>query len=448
MGAAEELLYKQKLTTAKEAAKLVKSGDSIFYSEFLLFPETIDAALAERADELRDVVVSSTCLPKVPKIILADPDRKSFIFNDYHFGGVSRKLADKHMVSYIPLTYHQGPRFIKKYRNYDVVFINTGPMDPRGYFNYGLSNSLTSATIAKAKKIVIEVNENVPYCLGGNSESIHISRVDGIVEGNNPKIPEVPPVPPTDTDYQIAGHIMNEIEDGATIQLGIGGLPNVIGQMIADSDLKDLGIHTEMLVDACVDLCDSGRVNGSQKAIDQYKMSYTFAMGTNKLYDFLHHNPTCASYPVNYVNDPRIVALNPKVIAINNALHVDLFTQVSSETVGPRNISGTGGQFDYVFGAFNSKGGKGIIALSSSFFDKEGNRHSRIVPTLTPGTVVTVPRATIHYVATEFGIVNMKGKSTWERTADLVELAHPDFRDDLIKQADAMNLWVKSNKIA
>ncbi|HON78228.1 MAG TPA: acetyl-CoA hydrolase/transferase C-terminal domain-containing protein [Spirochaetota bacterium] len=440
--------YKQKLTTPEKVAEMVKSGDRLFYGEFVLFPEALDEALAKRIPELYNLDLRSVCFTRMPQIVAADPKREHVIMNDYHFSGLSRKLHDNNLCNYISIVYHQGPRFIKKYVDYDVVFLTTSPMDPRGYFNYGLANSVTSAAIAKGKKIVVEINENVPYCLGGNQESVHISRVDYIVEGKNNPLAQIPPAPPTDTDRQIAGHIMKEIEDGTCLQLGIGGLPNVIGQMIADSDLKDIGIHTEMLVDSCVDLYNKGRVTGARKSIDRFKMTYTFAMGTNKLYEFLHHNPTCASYPVNYVNDPRIVALNDKVIAVNNAIEVDLFGQVCSETAGVRQISGTGGQLDFIFGAFMSHGGKGLICLSSTYADKEGNLHSRIRPTLTPGSVVTVPRSITHYVATEFGIAQLKGTSTWERAEALIGISHPDFRDQLIKEAQDMKIWRKTNKIA
>lgn len=440
--------YKQKLTTPEKVAEMVKSGDRLFYGEFVLFPEALDAALAKRIPDLYNLDLRSVCFTRMPQIVAADPKREHVIMNDYHFSALSRKLHDNNLCNYISIVYHQGPRFIKKYVDYDVVFLTTSPMDPRGYFNYGLANSVTSAAIAKGKKIVIEVNEHVPYCLGGNQESVHISRVDYIVEGKNSLLPQVPPAPPTDTDRKIAEHIMKEIEDGTCLQLGIGGLPNVIGQMIADSDLKDIGIHTEMLVDSCVDLYNKGRVTGARKSIDRFKMTYTFAMGTNKLYEFLHHNPTCASYPVNYVNDPRIVALNEKVIAVNNAIEVDLFGQVCSETAGTRQISGTGGQLDFIFGAFMSHGGKGLICLSSTFEDKEGNLHSRIRPTLTPGSVVTVPRSITHYVATEFGIAQLKGTSTWERAEALIGISHPDFREQLVKEAQEMKIWRKSNKIA
>lgn len=433
--------YKEKLRTAAEVAQMIKSGDEIFFSEFVLRPELIDEAIAGRVEELTNVKMDGVCICKVPKFIEADPHRKHFIYDDWHFSGVSRKLYREGLCSYIPFTYHQGPRVIRKYKNYDYVFVSARPMDPQGYFNFGMCNSLTSAAITKAKKVIVEINENMPHCLGGNQESVHLSRVDYIVQGNNRPLLEIPPAAPSEIDVQIARHIMNEIENGACLQLGIGGLPNVIGNMIADSDLNDLGIHTEMLVDSMVDLYDAGKITGNRKTTDRFKMVYTFAMGTKKLYEFLHNNPACASYPVNYTNDPRIIATNTKVVAINNAVEVDLFSQVCSESAGTAQISGTGGQFDFIFGAFNSRGGKGIIALSSTFKDKNGDVHSRIVPTLRPGSIVTVPRSCVQYVATEFGIVQLKGKSTWQRAEALIGIAHPMFRDELTQQAREMKIW-------
>jgi butyryl-CoA:acetate CoA-transferase len=433
--------YQEKLRTAAEVAQMIKSGDEIFFSEFVLRPESIDEALAGRVEELTNVKLDGVCICKVPKFIEADPHRKHFIYSDWHFSGVSRKLYRQGLCSYIPFTYHQGPRVIRKYKNYDYVFVSARPMDAQGYFNFGMCNSLTSAAITKTKKVIVEINENMPHCLGGNQESVHISRVDYIVQGNNPPLLEIPPAAPSETDTRIARHIMTEIENGACLQLGIGGLPNVIGTMLADSDLGDLGIHTEMLVDSMVDLYNTGKITGNRKTADRFKMVYTFAMGTKKLYDFLHNNPACASYPVNYTNDPRMIAANNKVVAINNAVEVDLFSQVCSESAGTAQISGTGGQFDFIFGAFNSRGGKGIIALSSTFKDKNGELHSRIVPTFQPGSIVTVPRSCVQYVATEFGIVQLKGKSTWQRAQALISIAHPMFRDELTAQARQMKIW-------
>ncbi len=434
--------YLQKFRTPEQVAGMVKSGDRIFFGEFVLRPDALDQALANRANQLTDVIIEGVCVTKVPKFIEADPHREHFIYNDWHMSGVGRKLYQQGLCNYVPFTYHQGPRVVRKYKEYDFVFVSARPMDDQGYFNFGLCNSITSAAITKGKTVVVEVNESLPHCLGGNQESVHISRVDFVVESKNMPLLEIKPAVPTETDVQIARHIMNEIEDGACLQLGIGGLPNVIGSMLAESDLKDLGIHTEMLVDSMVDLYNEGKVTGNCKTIDRFKMVYTFAMGTNKLYEFLHNNPACASYPVNYTNDPRIIGVNSKVVAINNAIEVDLFGQVCSESVGTAHISGTGGQFDFIFGAFNSRGGKGIIGISSTFSDKNGKLHSRIVPTLRPGSIVTVPRSIVQYVATEFGIIQLKGKSTWERSEALISIAHPMFRDELIKQAEEMKIWL------
>lgn len=435
--------YKEKLRTAEQVAQMIKSGDEIFFAEFVIRPEAIDEALAARAKELTHVKIDGVCLTKVPKFIESDPNREHFIYDDWHFSGISRQLYRKGLASYIPMTYHQGPRIIRKYRDYDFVFVNARPMDDQGYFNFGMCNSLTSAVITKAKTVVVEVNENMPHCLGGNQESVHISRVNYIVQGKNQPMVEIPPAAPSETDKMIAQHIMKEIENGACLQLGIGGLPNVVGALIAESDLTDLGIHTEMMVDSMVDLYNAGKITGNQKTLDRFKMVYTFAMGTKKLYDFLHYNSACASYPVNYTNDPRVIAANSKVIAINNAIEVDLFSQVCSESAGTQQISGTGGQFDYIFGAFNSQGGKGIIGISSTFTDKDGTVHSRIVPTLQLGSIITVPRSCVQYVATEYGIVQLKGKSTWQRAKELISIAHPMFRDELTKQAKEMKIWLE-----
>ncbi len=438
--------YLSKRSTADDVALAVKSGDRIFFGEFVLRPESLDAALARRAPELHDVIVDGVSITAIPKFIEADPLREHFIYDDWHFSAVSRRLYARDLCSYIPVAYHQGPRIVRKYKTYDFVFVTARPMDANGFFNFGLVNSITSAAITKAKTVVVEINESLPHCLGGNQESVHISRVDHIVEGTNPALSELPAATPSPNDVEIARLVMREIEDGACLQFGIGGLPNVIGSMIAESDLKELGVHTEMLVDSMVDLNLQGKLTGSNKTADRFKIVYSFAMGTRRLYDFLDNNSACASYPVNYTNDPRIIALNSKVIAINNAIEIDLFSQVSSESVGPAQISGTGGQFDFIFGAFNSHGGKGIIGMSSTFTDKAGAVHSRIVPTLRAGSIVTVPRSIVQFVATEYGIVQLKGKSTWQRAEALIGIAHPMFRDELIRQAKDMKIWIGRNK--
>jgi acyl-CoA hydrolase len=240
---------------------------------------------------------------------------------------------------------------------------------------------------------------------------------------------------------------LEQIKDGDCLQLGIGAMPNAVGAMIAQSDLKDLGVHTEMLCDSFVDMYEAGKITNLRKQLDKGKMVYTFAMGTKKLYDFLDMNPFCASFPVSYTNDPAVIRQQNNMICINNAIEIDLFSQVVSESSGVRQISGTGGQLDYIFGSYMSKGGMGLVCLTSTYKDKEGNLKSRIVSTLTPGGIVTVPRSMNYYVVTEYGIANMKARSTWERAEALINLAHPDLRDELIKEADKNYIWVTTNKI-
>ena len=440
--------YHEKLKSAGEAAKIVKSGDVVFMGEFVQNVEAMDAALAERKNELKDIIIVTTTRAKPLKCVEVDPARTVFTWDDWHFSGLARKLSEQRLVNYIPFTYHQGPEIISKYNKVDVVCIQVTPMDEKGFFNFSTSNSIGYAYCQKADKVIVEVNTSIPRCLGGASEGIHISEVDMIIEGSNCPLIQLAAAPVTETDKGIAKYVMDLIEDGSTIQLGIGGLPNVVGSMIAKSDLKDIGVHTEMLADSYVEMYEAGRINGKKKNIDKGKMVYTFAMGSKKLYDFLDNNPVCASYPVNYTNDPRIIGLNDKVVAINNALEVDLFSQVTSESNGSRQISGTGGQLDFIMGAFNSNGGKGLICISSTYKDKDGKIQSRIVPTFSPGTIVTCPRSITHYVITEFGCAQMKGKSTWQRAESLIEIAHPDFRDEMIKQADELNIWRRSAKLA
>jgi len=447
MGYQEE--YQSKLTTADEAVKIVKSGDWVEYSHFVMAPRVLDEALAKRVDELTDVKIRCTTTPFPSKAALADPERKHFIYSSWHFSGAERKLHDKGLCNYIPLLYHEAPGYYyrEEAERPDVCFLTAAPMDEHGFFNFSTSNSFEKAQADMAKAVVLEVNDQAPVCLGGGNESIHISQVTKLVEVSWP-VPQIPDPVVSATDEKIARLVMNEIEDGSCLQLGIGAMPNAVGKFIAQSDLKDLGVHTEMLVDSYVDMYEAGRVTGRLKQVDPGKMVYTFAMGSKRLYDFLHNNPVCASYDVGYTNNPDIIRRNDKVVGINNCVEVDLFGQVASEASGTRQISGTGGQFDFIFGAYRSRGGKGLICLSSTYNDKDGSLKSRIRPILTPGNTVTVPRTVVQYVITEYGKAELKGKSTWERAEELISIAHPDLRDELVIEADKMGLWTASSKLA
>ena len=240
--------------------------------------------------------------------------------------------------------------------------------------------------------------------------------------------------------------IVDQIPNGACLQLGIGGMPNAVGSLIAQSDLKDLGVHTEMYVDAFVDIAKAGKITGACKNIDRYRQVYGFGAGTKKMYDYLDENPELMSAPVSYTNDIRSIAALDNFISINNCVDIDLFGQISAESSGTKHISGAGGQLDFVLGAYMSKGGKSFICCSSTFTDKKGVMHSRIRPTLADGSIVTDTRANTHYVVTEYGMVNVKGLSTWQKAEALISIAHPDFRDELIKEADQMHIWRRSNR--
>jgi len=439
--------YQEKLRTAEQAADLIRSGNKVFMGEFAQTVEAVDAALALRVHELRNVILVTTTRARPLKCVEADPTGESFLWSDWHFSGLARKYGEKGLASYIPLCYHQGPQNVDLYESPDVAVVQVTPMDAHGFFNFSTSCSLTPAYCRKAKQVVVEVNTKTPRCLGGLDESIHISKVAAVVEGPNSALLELPAAVGSDADRAIAAHVMALIEDGSTIQLGIGALPNIVGAMIAQSDLKDLGVHTEMLADSYVDMYEAGRITGKRKVIDREKMVYTFAMGTQKLYEFLDNNPVAAIFPASYTNDPANIGRNPKVIAINNALEIDLFTQVASESAGPRQISGTGGQLDFIMGAYKSEGGKGLICLNSTYRKKDGSVGSRIVPALSAGTIVTCPRAVVHYVVTEYGVAQMKAKSAWQRAEALINIAHPDFREQLVKEAEAFGIWRQCNKL-
>lgn len=438
--------YQKKLVSADQAASVVKSGDWVDYGQFVTQTQEVDKALAKRVDELSDVKIRSTTRATPLAIIEADPKREVFTYNNFHYSGYDRKLQDNGLATFIPINYHEVPKFYSDgLMQVDVAIFGVTSMDEHGYFNFSTSVSFSRAVANQAIKIILEVNPNLPYCMGGDQESIHISEVDYIVEADWQRI-EVPAATPSEEDRKIAELIINQIENGSVLQLGIGGMPNAVGSLIAQSDLKDLGIHTEMFVDAFVDMYESGSLTGKYKAFDKGKIVYTFAMGSSKTYDFLDHNPAAAAYSVDYVNAPERIAQHDNFIAINNAMEIDLYGQVSSESAGKRQISGTGGQLDFTMGANKSKGGKAFIALTSSYVDKEGKRHSRIKNLLDPASIITVPRSITSNVVTEYGSVNLRGQPLWSRVESLISIAHPDFREQLIQEAEALGIWRKSNK--
>lgn len=440
--------YKQKLTTAEQAVRCVKSGDWVDYGWCVCHPVSLDRALAARAEELTDINIRGGIALWKPAIADVPEAEKHFTWNSWHMSGIERKMIAQGMAYYAPIRYSELPRYYREnVERVDVAMFQVAPMDEHGYFNFGPTASHMMAMCEQAKTIIVEVNKNVPRCLGGKEESIHISQVDMIVEGDNPPMGQMGGGgAATEVDQAVAKLIVEEIPNGACLQLGIGGMPNAVGSLIAQSDLKDLGVHTEMYVDAFVDIAKAGKITGARKNIDRFRQTYAFAAGTQKLYDFLNDNPECMSCPVDYTNDARTIAQLDNFMSINNAVDVDLFGQVNAESAGTKHISGAGGQLDFVLGAYLSKGGKSFICCSSTFTTKSGEVKSRIVPTLAPGSIVTDTRANIHYLVTEYGKVNLKGLSTWQKAEAIISVAHPDFRDELIKQAEQNHIWRRSNK--
>ena len=441
-------MYQNKLTTAASAANVIQSGDWVDYGWCVNTPVAVDKEVAKRLPSLENVNFRGGILMWVPEIFQIEDPAAHMTWNSWHMGGIERKAVAQGFSFYSPIRYSELPRY---YRDLScpsrVAIFQVSPMDEHGYFSFGPSASHLAACCERAEVIIVEVNENMPRCLGGFENGIHISKVDMVVEGDNPPIGEMGGgAAATDVDQAVAKLIVEEIPDGACLQLGIGGMPNAVGSLIAESDLKDLGVHTEMYVDAFVDIAKAGKITGAKKNIDRYRQAYGFGAGTKKMYDYLDENPELMSAPVSYTNDIKNIAALDNFISINNCVDLDLYGQISSESSGTKHISGAGGQLDFVLGAYMSNGGKSFICCSSTFTDKQGVVHSRIRPTLVDGSVVTDTRANTHYIVTEYGMVNVKGLSTWQKAEAIISVAHPDFRDELIKEAEKMHIWRRSNK--
>ena len=441
-------MYQEKLVSAEKAASVIKSGDWVDYGWTTATPVAVDKAIAKRLPELTDVNFRGGILMWVPEIFKIENPAEHMTWNSWHMGGIERKAIAQGFSYYAPIRYSELPRYYRESQTKpDVAVFQVSPMDEHGFFNFGPNASHMAAVCETSKVVIVEVNENMPVCFGGTEEGVHISHVDMIVEGDNPAIAEMGgATAASDVDEAVAKLILEEIPDGACLQLGIGGMPNAVGALIAKSDLKDLGVHTEMYVDAFVDIANAGKITGARKNIDKGRQVYAFGAGTKKLYDYLNKNPECMSAPVDYTNDVRTISALDNFMSINNAVDLDLFGQVNAESAGIKHISGAGGQLDFVLGAYLSRGGKSFICCSSTFKKKDGTLESRIVPTLAPGSIVTDTRANIHYLVTEYGKVNLKGLSTWQKTEAIISVAHPQFRDQLIAEAEKMHIWRASNK--
>lgn len=440
--------YTKKRVSADEAVKIIKSNDWVEYGFSVTTVDALDQALAKRTDELYNVHLRGAILPKLPAVFEREDAGEHFTWNSWHFSAYERQLANRGLAFYAPISYSELPRYYRDMKHpSNVVMMQVSPMDENGYFNFGPSVSHLAAACERAEHIIVEVNQNMPYCFGSQESGIHISKVDYIVENDNPPVtPFGTGASPSEIDKIIASKIVEHIPNGACLQLGIGGMPNAVGSLIAHSDLKELGVHTEIYSDGFVDIANAGKITGQHKTLDKGKQTFVFAAGTQKVYDYINHNPEIRTAPADYINDIRNIAAQDNLISINNCIDIDLYGQVSSESSGFKQITGAGGQLDFVLGAYLSKGGKSFICCSSTYTDKKGVLHSRIRPALASGSAVTATRACIQYVATEHGMVNLKGLSTWQRAEAIISLAHPDFRDDLIKEAQKMGIWKPTNK--
>ncbi len=434
--------YRRKLINAEGAAALVQSGDWVDYGFGVGQPDLFDAALAARKSQLRGVKIRATLTLRPRAVVECDPEGEHFLWFSWHFTGLDRKWHDAGRSNYIPMNFGEAPDYYRRFiERVDVGCIKTCPMDEHGYFNFGGAVSYQKAMTERAKTLIVEPCPTMPYVFGAQ-EAVHISEVDHIIDGESLPPPELANPPVTELDHEVAAYIAAEIEDGACLQIGIGGMPNAVCSLLRDSPVRDLGIHSEMFVDGMIDLWEAGKITGACKTLNRHQMVFTFAAGSRRQYDFIHRSPRAHSYPVDYTNLPQHIMQNDRVVSVNNTTQIDLQGQAASESAGHRHISGTGGQLQFVRGAYASRGGKSFMCLASTH-EKDGERRSRIVSTLTPGNIVTTPRTDVMYVVTEYGMVNLKGKAVAERALALIAIAHPDFRASLEREAREHNILPK-----
>jgi acyl-CoA hydrolase len=428
--------------SAEEAAALVKSGDWVDYGFGLSQPDVFDRALANRTAELSDVKIRSALTLTPRATYEADPHGRHFHFFNWHFSSYDRKQHDAGRCNYIPMNFGETPDYYRRFIDpIDVVCLKTAPQDERGCYNFGCSTTYLEALTERARRVIVEVCESMPRVCGP-ANGIHASNVDFVIDGGATALPQLTPAPPSVIECDVARLIAQEIEDGACLQIGIGGMPNAVCSLLREANLRDLGVHTEMLVDGVADLIEAGIVTNANKQLDTGMSVFSFAVGSTKLYRLIDRNPGFAAYAVDYTNLPTNIARNERVVSINNTTQMDLQGQAASESSGVRHVSGTGGQLQFVRGAYASRGGKSFICLSSTY-EKKGVRQSRIVSTLTPGNIVTTPRTDTMYVVTEYGMVNLKGKSVAERAKALISIAHPDYREQLSREARENRLFPK-----
>ena len=428
-------IYREKLTTAEAIAAQVESGWSCCTDIAAAVPPALMSALGTRAaaGEIHSVTLN-TMLDLQPLACFAEEAYPGITPVSWFSGGGLRAAVNEGRADLMPCYYRDMPQLVRDYTQVDALFCAVSPMDRHGYFSTGLSASVSEALIRKATRIYLEVNRNIPRALA--APMIHISQVTALCEHDAP-LPITPPAVIDETSRTIGTLIAEEVPNGATIQLGIGAVPETVGMALRDK--HDLGIHTELLTDSMVGLIECGAVTNGQKPLHRGKTVATLAFGSQRIYDFIDDNPAFLLLPVDQVNTPSIVARHPNFISVNAALEVDFFGQVCAESMGTRHVSGTGGQADYVRGATQSPGGKSFIAFPST---AKGSAVSRIAPTLTTGAVVTTSKNDVDFIVTEYGLAKLRGKTLSQRTKALIAIAHPRFREELTHQAKEQNIII------
>lgn len=421
-------IYQSRLMSVDDAVKLLKSGDRLILGHAIGEPTTFTRRMAEMAPELglKNIEVNHEVYMGGGEYMA--PEMEGMFRNNSMFvGGPARTAIKEKRADFTPGFFHEYPKMIREgYLTPDVFAAQCTPPDKFGYVNLGVSCDYALAAIETAKTVIMEVNDQMPTTYG--STFVHVSEIDAFFVSSHPLI-ELQPPKIGEVEKKIGKFVADLIPDGACIQLGIGALPDAILSFLGDK--KDLGVHTEMISDGTIPLIESGVINGKHKQTFKGKITSAFFMGTKRFYDFIDHNPAIQMMPVDYTNDPDIIAQNDNVIAVNSCIQVDLMGQVCSEAVGERQISGIGGQLDFVRGANRSKGGKAIIAVAST--TKDG-KISKIVPFLDHGAPVTTDRCDVNYIVTEYGVAELKGKTLRERARLLINIAHPDFRPELITE--------------
>ena len=430
--------YMSKFVTPEVAAKAVRSGDWVDYGFGAGFPELMDRALAARKEELKDVKIRGGLVirPRI-EVVERDPEQSAFTYYSWHIGDYERKLQSRGLVKFLPMMLRALPELYRSYIRVDVAFVPVSKPDGDGYCGLGISNYAWRTIFENARTVIFEINERLPKLQGVNgSHRVHLSEATYVVEGVHEPLPLRTYKNPSPVDIQIARNVVAEIPDGAVLGLGVGGVPFTVAKMLAESDLKDLGCWTGTISDAFLAIHKAGKLTNARKEVDAGYSTWNLAMGSQELYDWLENEPELF-YPgdVDHVHSPERMGKMSNFISINGGVQLDLMGQENAESAGSRQLSGIGGQMDFLEGAFRSRGGRGYICINSSRRDKEGNLRSNIVPTIPGGSTISVPRTMVECVATEYGVAHLHGLSLGERAAAMAAIAHPDFREELYKYA-------------